>query len=320
MRTGKRTLASSLAAAACFVAAATVSAFVTLSPARTWDGPPAYVVDSTGLGSIADADGGATKVVNALIGTAAWNGSGSGTVITAAKGSVAVFDLDDGVPMLKFADPLGACTGTCLAATFTGYYALRGGTSYRIYDADIVTNSTGYSWTSQGEDPGGVGCSSEIYVEGVMVHEAGHGLGLGHSAVAGATMASSVSFCNNGPASTEADDEAGIVSLYGTAPCTGCTVYTDYLSGTGVSQYEPLNTYYFSSGSGTHQGWLVGPGATDFDLYLWKWDGVSWVQVASATSFSSTESISYAGSSGWYLWGVYSYSGAGPYHFWLKKP
>lgn len=313
-------LSASLAAAACFALAAGVSAYVLLSPARTWDGPPGYIVDSGGLGTIADGNGGVTRTINAIVSSAAWNGAGSGTVITASSGSTAGIDLDDGTPMLRFSDPFSACTDTCLAATFTGYYSLRGGSSYKIFDADIVTNSTGYNWTSQGEDPGGVGCSSEIYVEGVMVHEIGHGLGLAHTSVVGATMYASVSYCNNNPATTEADDESGIVALYGSAPCSGCSVYTDYLSGTGAIQYEPLNTYYYSGVAGNHQGWLVGPGGTDFDLYLWKWSGTAWVQVASATSVSSTESITYSGTAAWYLWGVYSYSGAGQYHFWLKKP
>jgi hypothetical protein len=52
------------------------------------------------------------------------------------------------------------------------------------------------------------------YIEGMMVHETGHGLGLAHTNVSGATMFPSVSACNNGQASTEADDEAGIDNLY----------------------------------------------------------------------------------------------------------
>src|SRR4030095_12831798 len=172
--------------------AGSLSAYVTLSPARTWNCPPDYIVDNRarGVPSILDADGGETRVVNAITSTDAWNGAGSGRIIKAHKGSIAGFALGDGIPMLNLTDPLSACTGTCLGATLTGYYSERaaGSGSYKIDDADIVTNSTGYNWTSQGEDPGGGGCSRELYIQGVMVHEVGHGLGLGHSAVAGATM------------------------------------------------------------------------------------------------------------------------------------
>jgi hypothetical protein len=302
----------------------TGSAYVTLSPARTWDCSPDYIIDNVagGVPSILDTDGGATRIVNAITSTAdAWNSEGSGTVIKAHKGSVAGFSLGDGTPMMKLSDPLSACTGTCLAATFTGYYTERsaGSGSWKITDADIVTNSTGYNWTSQGEDPGGVGCSSEIYIEGVMVHEAGHGLGLAHSAAAGATMLSSVSYCNNNPATTEADDASGLSSLYGSWFGSAFETFTNYIGSAGVTQYQPCGTYYWGN-SGNQVGYLRGPGGSDFDLYLWRWDGASWVQVASATSVSTNENITYNGSAGWYLWGVYSYSGSGTYHFYYDHP
>jgi hypothetical protein len=193
------------------VAASTaLSAYVLLSPRRTWDSPPNYRVDNRGLSSVSDGDLGRTRVRNAIVSTAAWNGAGSGTLVNATVASVSGFSLGDGVPMLNFRDPIGACGGTCLAATFTGYYSRRSNGTYRIYDADIVTNSTGHVFASLGEACSG----SEIYIEGVMVHEVGHGLGLGHTSVGGATMYPSVSSCNNGPASTEADDENGINNLY----------------------------------------------------------------------------------------------------------
>lgn len=183
------------------------SAYVLLSPRRTWDGAPNVIVDNRGQSSIADVDGGATLTVGAIT---AWNGAGTGTRLTATKGSVASWRLGDGIPMLNFRDPQRACKGSCLAATFTGYYNQRSDGTYRIYDADIVTN-TRYAWTSTGEADG---CSSEFYIEGVMVHEVGHLLGLGHSNVTGSTMYPSVSACNNGPATIENDDKAAIVDLY----------------------------------------------------------------------------------------------------------
>ncbi|HEX6861907.1 MAG TPA: matrixin family metalloprotease [Thermoanaerobaculia bacterium] len=199
---------SALFVIACLVAGS-VSAYVLLSPRRTWDSDPNVRVDSRGQATIADGDGGRNATRNAITSSAAWNGAGSGTVVNATVASVSSFQLGDGIPMLNFRDPVGACTGNCLAATFTGYYSRRSDGTYRIYDADIVTN-TARDWASAGETCSG----TEFRIEGVMVHEVGHLLGLGHTSVSGATMYPSVSACNNGPASTEADDENGINNLY----------------------------------------------------------------------------------------------------------
>ena len=105
-----------------------------------------------------------------------------------------------------------------------------------------------------------------------------------------------------------------------TDPCTNCTKYTGSLSGTGAYQYQPNGTYYYSGVSGSHKGWLRGPSNADFDLYLYKWNGSTWKRVASSAGSTSTESISYSGTSGYYMWEVYSYSGSGSYEFWLQKP
>ena len=103
--------------------------------------------------------------------------------------------------------------------------------------------------------------------------------------------------------------------------CAGGTLYTGSLSGTGSSNYQPNGSYYFSSVSGTHKGCLVGPtSGADFDLYLLKWNGSSWVTVASSTSATASETISYSGTSGYYMWQVYSYSGSGSYNFWTLHP
>ena len=105
------------------------------------------------------------------------------------------------------------------------------------------------------------------------------------------------------------------------AACAGGTLYTGSLSGTGVYNYQPGGSYYYSSVSGTHKGCLVGPtSGADFDLYLQKWNGSAWVTVASGTSASANETVSYDGTSGYYTWQVYSYSGSGSYSLWILHP
>jgi len=190
--------------------AGSLSAYVLLSPRRTWDTAPNLIIDDRGLASVTDGDLGRGRTRSAIVSNSAWNGAGTGTRINATVGSISGFKLGDGRPMLNFADPVNACKGSCLAATFTGYYSQRSDGTTRITDADIVTNARGYDFTSAGE----ASCSSEIYIEGVMVHEVGHLLGLAHSNVAGATMYPSVAYCNNGPATIEADDKSGINDLY----------------------------------------------------------------------------------------------------------
>lgn len=104
----------------------------------------------------------------------------------------------------------------------------------------------------------------------------------------------------------------------GSAPCSNCDHYTGTLSGSGDSDAHPDGTYYYS-GSGTHNGWLEGPTSADFDLELYKWTG-SWTKVAESISSTSSESISYNGTSGYYYWRIVSYSGSGSYDFWLDRP
>ena len=105
-----------------------------------------------------------------------------------------------------------------------------------------------------------------------------------------------------------------------TAPCTSCEAYTGSLPGSNACQIQPNGSWYYSSRSGTHTGWLQGPAGTDFDLYLDRWDGRRWVQVARGITSSSTENVSFNGSVGYYRWRVVSYSGAGSYNFWMRRP
>jgi hypothetical protein len=167
---------SSLAVAlvAGLLMASGVAAFVLLDPPRTWDSAAQYIVDQNGSASVTDGDGGVSDVVSAINSNQAWNGAGSGSVVNARSGNTNGFSLGDGVPMLRFDDPIRVCNGSCLAATFTGFYSQRNDGSWRIDDADIVTN-TRYDFTTPSEPDG---CSSEFFIDGIMVHEIGHGLSL----------------------------------------------------------------------------------------------------------------------------------------------
>ncbi len=103
------------------------------------------------------------------------------------------------------------------------------------------------------------------------------------------------------------------------APCTGCTKYSGSLSYTGDRDAQP-NGKYYSSGAGTQRGWLTGPASADFDIELYRWSGSGWVKVAEGISPSSTETVQYNGSAGYYYWRVLSYSGSGAYNFYLAAP
>ncbi|GHJ47884.1 serine protease [Catellatospora sp. TT07R-123] len=106
-------------------------------------------------------------------------------------------------------------------------------------------------------------------------------------------------------------------------PGGGCTGYEFTRTGSlssGASAYQPDNSYYTSTASGTHRGCLVGPAATDFDLYLQKWNGSAWVNVAQGATSSSSESLTYSGTAGSYRYRVHAYSGSGSYTLGFTNP
>jgi predicted Zn-dependent protease len=193
----KQTILSLAIATIIVVAAAEPAmAYVLLSPRRTWASTPVAVnVYTTGNSSINDGSGGVTAVVGAI---KAW-----GIINSSTTSQQAVRGTAPATIMLNNNGKI--CTGSCLAATLTGYY-----TGNTIYDADIYTNQR-FSYTSSKETDG---CSGEYDIDGIMVHEVGHVIGLGHSSVAGATMYPSVSACNFNNRTLEADDIAAKNDLY----------------------------------------------------------------------------------------------------------
>jgi len=81
----------------------------------------------------------------------------------------------------------------------------------------------------------------------------------------------------------------------------------------GQSSYQPSNPGYFNYAGGTLKGNLTGASGTDFDLYLQKWNGSAWTDVAASDGPTSVESINYTAGSGSYRWEIYAYSGSGSY-------
>ena len=184
-----------------------------LSPARRWfnaDTPHQINIDNRGVASVTggDPDNGVTACVNAAT---SWNGGG--VTVTASSSANVAYVQGDGVSDVIFGDPLHICTGTCLAATLTGYYTTSitgtcgGLTVNKLTDADISFNlSYNYTTPAQGS------CSSEIYLNSVLAHEVGHVIGLGHSNTSSALMYASVAYCSNKVVAT--DDINGRNALY----------------------------------------------------------------------------------------------------------
>jgi hypothetical protein len=174
-------------------------AYVLLSPRRRWATTPVTVrVYNVGNSTITDGDGGVTAVVGAI---RVW-----GIISSSSTSSAAVRGTAPATIMLNTNG--GICTGSCLAATLTGYYVTQTGDD-RIYDADIYTH-TAYQYYSSRES----GCSNEYDIDGIMAHEVGHVIGIGHSNVSGATMYPSVSACNTGNRTLASDDIAARDDLY----------------------------------------------------------------------------------------------------------
>ena len=174
-------------------------AYVLLSPRRRWATTPVSVrTYNVGNSSITDGSGGVNATVSAI---RAW-----GIINSSSTSSPAVRGSAPATIMLNTNG--GICTGNCLAATLTGYYTSQPGDD-RINDADVYTN-TSYNFSSSGE-----ACSGQEFdINGIMAHEVGHVIGIGHSNVAGATMYPTVSSCNAANRTLEADDLAAKNDLY----------------------------------------------------------------------------------------------------------
>jgi len=105
-----------------------------------------------------------------------------------------------------------------------------------------------------------------------------------------------------------------------TGPCpSGYTSYTGTVSA-GNYDYQPDENYYYAN-AGTESAQITSPAGTNFDLYLYQWNWFwGWVEVAASQNSGNTQSISYPGSSGYYIWVIYANVGSGSYSFCLSQP
>ncbi|MDT9002217.1 M4 family metallopeptidase [Paucibacter sp. APW11] len=144
------------------------------------------------------------------------------------------------------------------------------------------------------------------------------------SSIAGATASSYTT-----PATTTADNGANFSVIVSNANGsttsanatltvngggTGGTTVTGSLTDGGSATYPSGSPgYYQSTSGGAFKLTLTGPANADFDLYLYKWNGSYWSIVARSDGATSSETINYTGSAGYYYVEVNSYSGSGSF-------
>lgn len=200
--------------------------YTLLSPARHWDSTPVPIcVVGPGHISIDDLDGGVSATIYTLNNTyqnlanTGWNVTPVGPVVSARE-CTSPWALGDGNPTIAFDEKIrGTCSGSCLAATFTGFYSCES----RFPDSHCVIQDSDVETRRNRKDKAG-GPYYSLYepctrgkewnIEAIMVHEAGHQLGIGHSNAVDATMYPSVSSCNTGPATISSDDASALNALY----------------------------------------------------------------------------------------------------------
>jgi hypothetical protein len=100
----------------------------------------------------------------------------------------------------------------------------------------------------------------------------------------------------------------------------GGTTYSGTISTQGSTQIQPNGSWYQTTTAGAHSGCLNGPAGTDFDLFLDRWTGSAWAQVASSEGTASLEQITFQAAAGYYRWRVLAFAGTGSYTFQLRRP
>ncbi len=85
------------------------------------------------------------------------------------------------------------------------------------------------------------------------------------------------------------------------------------ITSVGATLTLPEVGFYVATAAGPHVGCLTGANGTDFDLYLDRWNGLSWTTVARGETTSSAEHVAYTGPAGAYRWRVVGSGGSGSF-------
>ncbi len=179
-----------------------------------------------------------------------------------------------------------------------------------------------------------IGACLDVWAPGVDITSAWIGSTTATNTISGTSMAAphvaglAALYLQNNPYATPATVSSvikGAAVNVVTNPGAGSTnrlarKWNAALTGTGASSYEPDGSYWYQGGGGYIRAWLQGTAGTDPDLYLMKWNGSAWVNVAVSASTTPQERVNYLATSGYYTVRVYAYSGAGTYDVWATHP
>ena len=185
-------------AAVATVLSGTPGAFSVSGPA--WPQPQTpYVVNAANLDLSGPAADAAVRA-----GADAWLVQAGAFRFIYSGASAQTTNTNDQVNLVLFRN---ASNGSAIATTY--WWSM----GSQIIDADIVFWDEAFKFFA-----GTTGCSNGFYIEDIAAHEFGHALGLAHSTVSTATMYPSVSSCNTGNRTLDADDISGVRSLYPVLP------------------------------------------------------------------------------------------------------
>ena len=212
------------------------------------------------------------------------------------------------------------CWSTSIKSTEV--HAAAGPLNHWFYLLSQGSNASPASPTCNGSTVTGLGLQTagRIFYNGLLLKTSNWT----HGAARKATLQAAVNLYGTTSCTTfntvkAAWNAISVPAQSGEATCGGgggggtCTEVTSTGSTSqGFSTYKPSSSG-FSAAAGTIAGCLTGPVGADLDLYLQRWNGSSWVDVAASEGSTSTEAITYTATTGSYRWDVYAYSGSGSF-------